>query len=219
MIMLLTTRNNHSFSLKTGILPHFIALCILKQQMPFLFSKVGQKRWKVETFSRLDSVLLLSSVNLPGGELVRKMLNISPVQRLHFFPFKLAIRAFWNPWVLTDYANHLVENWTLLGEECATKYTQMQLKRLTKLHHLKHQPIFSKTLKWCKPLILMLQLNFLVEKHPLSPVAFRSTLFNSVIHRQYLLIWLCCTIVTGFCTLLLLLCKDYWLPIIFCLVG
>ena len=29
-----------------------------------------QKRWKVETFSRLDSVLLLSSVNLPGGVLV-----------------------------------------------------------------------------------------------------------------------------------------------------
>lgn len=31
---------------------------------------VQQKRWKVETNSRLDSVLLLSSVNLPGGELV-----------------------------------------------------------------------------------------------------------------------------------------------------
>jgi len=31
---------------------------------------VQQKRWKVETFSRLDSVLLLSSVNLPGGVLV-----------------------------------------------------------------------------------------------------------------------------------------------------
>ena len=89
MIMLLTTRNNHSFSLITGILPHFIALCILKQQMPVLFSKVGQKRWKVETFSRLDSVLLLSSVNLPGGELVRKTLNISPVQRLHFFSFQV----------------------------------------------------------------------------------------------------------------------------------
>ena len=87
--MLLTTRNNHSFSLITGILSHFIALCILKQQMPFLFSKVGQKRWKVETFSRLDSVLLLSSVNLPGGELVRKTLNISPVQRLHFFSFQV----------------------------------------------------------------------------------------------------------------------------------
>ena len=38
----------------------------------FFCYKVGQKRWKVETFSRLDSVLLLSSVNLPGGELVRK---------------------------------------------------------------------------------------------------------------------------------------------------
>ena len=32
--------------------------------------QVQQKRWKVETFSRLDSVLLLSSVNLPGGVLV-----------------------------------------------------------------------------------------------------------------------------------------------------
>lgn len=28
---------------------------------------VQQKRWKVDTNSRLDSVLLLSSVNLPGG--------------------------------------------------------------------------------------------------------------------------------------------------------
>ncbi|KAF8381597.1 exos-2, partial [Pristionchus pacificus] len=33
---------------------------------------VQQKRWKVDTSSRLDSSLLLSSVNLPGGELRRK---------------------------------------------------------------------------------------------------------------------------------------------------
>lgn len=33
-------------------------------------TEVQQKRWKVETNSRLDSVLLISSVNLPGGELV-----------------------------------------------------------------------------------------------------------------------------------------------------
>jgi exosome complex component RRP4 len=32
--------------------------------------ELGQKRWKVETKSKLDSVLMLSSVNLPGGELV-----------------------------------------------------------------------------------------------------------------------------------------------------
>uniref|UniRef100_A0A3B4TK08 Exosome complex component RRP4 n=1 Tax=Seriola dumerili TaxID=41447 RepID=A0A3B4TK08_SERDU len=32
-------------------------------------TEVQQKRWKVETNSRLDSVLLLSSVNLPGGEI------------------------------------------------------------------------------------------------------------------------------------------------------
>ncbi|XP_076343387.1 exosome complex component Rrp4 [Tachypleus tridentatus] len=35
-------------------------------------TEVQQRRWKVETNSRLDSVLLLSSVNLPGGELRRK---------------------------------------------------------------------------------------------------------------------------------------------------
>ena len=28
------------------------------------------KRWRVDTFARLNSVLLLSAVNLPGGELV-----------------------------------------------------------------------------------------------------------------------------------------------------
>lgn len=37
----------------------------------FIYLQVQQKRWKVETNSRLDSVLLLSAVNLPGGELVR----------------------------------------------------------------------------------------------------------------------------------------------------
>ncbi|TNM91996.1 exosome complex component RRP4 [Takifugu flavidus] len=35
-------------------------------------TEVQQKRWKVETNSRLDSVLLLSAVNLPGGELRRR---------------------------------------------------------------------------------------------------------------------------------------------------
>ena len=30
------------------------------------------KRWKVEVHSKLDAVLLLSSVNLPGGELRRR---------------------------------------------------------------------------------------------------------------------------------------------------
>lgn len=34
--------------------------------------EVQQKRWKVETFSRLSSILQLSSVNLPGGELRRR---------------------------------------------------------------------------------------------------------------------------------------------------
>ena len=47
--------------------------------MLLIFWKVGQKRWKVETFSRLDSVLLLSSVNLPGGELVKNIFPRIPV--------------------------------------------------------------------------------------------------------------------------------------------
>ncbi|XP_056013323.1 exosome complex component RRP4-like [Ostrea edulis] len=34
--------------------------------------EVQQRRWKVETHSKLDSALLLSSVNLPGGELRRR---------------------------------------------------------------------------------------------------------------------------------------------------
>ena len=37
---------------------------------------VQQKRWKVDTFSRLESVLLLSSINLPGGILVSCLLYI-----------------------------------------------------------------------------------------------------------------------------------------------
>ncbi len=39
-------------------------------------TEVGQKRWKVETHAKLDSVLMLSSVNLPGGELVSLHFNI-----------------------------------------------------------------------------------------------------------------------------------------------
>lgn len=35
-------------------------------------TEVQQKRWKVNTNSRLDSVLFLASVNLPGGELRRR---------------------------------------------------------------------------------------------------------------------------------------------------
>ena len=35
-------------------------------------TEVAQKRWKLDTNARLDSLLLLQSVNLPGGELVRR---------------------------------------------------------------------------------------------------------------------------------------------------
>ena len=33
-------------------------------------TEVGTRRWKVDIHAKLDSVLMLSSVNLPGGELV-----------------------------------------------------------------------------------------------------------------------------------------------------
>lgn len=35
-------------------------------------SEVAQKRWRVDTHARMDSVLLLSGVNLPGGELRKR---------------------------------------------------------------------------------------------------------------------------------------------------
>ncbi|CAH1131942.1 unnamed protein product [Ceutorhynchus assimilis] len=37
--------------------------------------EVQQKRWKVDTNARLDSALLISSVNLPGGELRKRSLQ------------------------------------------------------------------------------------------------------------------------------------------------
>lgn len=43
--------------------------------------EVQQKRWKVETNSRLDSALLLSSVNLPGGELRRRSVEDEQMMR------------------------------------------------------------------------------------------------------------------------------------------
>ncbi|EMP34676.1 Exosome complex component RRP4 [Chelonia mydas] len=53
-------------------------------------TEVQQKRWKVETNARLDSVLLLSSMNLPGGELLGQgvLVQVSPSlvkrQKTHF---------------------------------------------------------------------------------------------------------------------------------------
>ena len=44
--------------------------------------EVGQRRWKVETHAKLDSVLMLSSVNLPGGELVRLISNVHVVSEI-----------------------------------------------------------------------------------------------------------------------------------------
>ncbi|XP_023015296.1 exosome complex component Rrp4 [Leptinotarsa decemlineata] len=44
-------------------------------------TEVQQKRWKVETNSRLDSLLLLSSVNLPGGELRRRSVEDEHMMR------------------------------------------------------------------------------------------------------------------------------------------
>ncbi|KAL0276290.1 UNVERIFIED_CONTAM: hypothetical protein PYX00_003889 [Menopon gallinae] len=44
-------------------------------------TEVQQKRWKVDTNSRLDSILLLSSVNLPGGELRRRNVEDEQMMR------------------------------------------------------------------------------------------------------------------------------------------
>uniref|UniRef100_A0A6M2DFS3 Exosome complex component RRP4 n=1 Tax=Xenopsylla cheopis TaxID=163159 RepID=A0A6M2DFS3_XENCH len=44
-------------------------------------TEVQQKRWKVDTNSRLDSALLLSSVNLPGGELRRRSVEDEQAMR------------------------------------------------------------------------------------------------------------------------------------------
>ncbi|XP_061193167.1 exosome complex component RRP4-like [Saccostrea echinata] len=45
--------------------------------------EVQQRRWKVETHSKLDSSLLLSSVNLPGGELRRRSEEDEKMMRLY----------------------------------------------------------------------------------------------------------------------------------------
>ena len=41
-------------------------------------TEVGQRRWKVDCQARLDAVLMLSSVNLPGGVLVRTGVRPAP---------------------------------------------------------------------------------------------------------------------------------------------
>ncbi|CAI8022788.1 Exosome complex component RRP4 [Geodia barretti] len=46
--------------------------------------EVQQKRWKVDTFSRLESVLLLSSINLPGGVLRRRSAQDELMMRTYF---------------------------------------------------------------------------------------------------------------------------------------
>ncbi|XP_048006089.1 exosome complex component RRP4 [Leguminivora glycinivorella] len=45
--------------------------------------EVQQKRWKVETNARLDSILQLSAVNLPGGELRRRSAEDEQMMRKH----------------------------------------------------------------------------------------------------------------------------------------
>lgn len=46
--------------------------------------QVGQKRWRVETGARLDSILLLNHINLPGGELRRKTTEDELMMRNYF---------------------------------------------------------------------------------------------------------------------------------------
>eukprot|EP00002_Diphylleia_rotans_P001679 TRINITY_DN1093_c0_g4_i1.p1 TRINITY_DN1093_c0_g4~~TRINITY_DN1093_c0_g4_i1.p1 ORF type:complete len:303 (-),score=62.15 TRINITY_DN1093_c0_g4_i1:99-1007(-) len=47
-------------------------------------TEVGQKRWKVDTNTRQDSILLLSSINLPGGVL-RRRTSSDELQMRNFF--------------------------------------------------------------------------------------------------------------------------------------
>lgn len=58
-----------------------VALFFLNHLDPL---QVQQKRWKVETYSRLDSVLHLSSVNLPGGVLRRRGIQDELMMRDYF---------------------------------------------------------------------------------------------------------------------------------------
>lgn len=46
--------------------------------------QVGQRRWRVETGARLDSILLLNHINLPGGELRRKTTEDEMMMRNYF---------------------------------------------------------------------------------------------------------------------------------------
>lgn len=57
-------------------------------------TEVQQKRWKVDTNSRLDSILLLSSVNLPGGELRRRSVEDEQMMRKYLQVLTLFSIAF-----------------------------------------------------------------------------------------------------------------------------
>lgn len=46
--------------------------------------QVNQRRWRVETSARMDSVLLLNHINLPGGELRRKTAEDEMMMRSYF---------------------------------------------------------------------------------------------------------------------------------------
>lgn len=47
-------------------------------------TQVGQKRWRVETSSRLDSILLLNHIDLPSGELRRKTIEDEMMMKTFF---------------------------------------------------------------------------------------------------------------------------------------
>ena len=69
--------SGESWRYHTIPLPFSIPLILIPMQ-------VQQKRWKVETYSRLDSVLQLSSVNLPGGVLRRRGIQDELMMRDYF---------------------------------------------------------------------------------------------------------------------------------------
>ena len=88
--------------------------------------EVAQRRWKVEVHSKLDAILQLSSVNLPGGELVSvmqallvmkaKIINVSISCNIFFtfvadIPFRIKNIYFFNYTYSLQLMDHISLNY------------------------------------------------------------------------------------------------------------
>ena len=85
------------------------------------------RRWKVDTHSKLDSVLMLSSVNLPGGELVRNF-GIE----LHFMIYKMSCHFLARPHeVEKSYCRHHGRPRSCSRSSAVTFYMQVVHKSIS----------------------------------------------------------------------------------------